>query len=602
MGTRIHDDKLELIRKSSDIVEVISDYVQLKKQGRNYVGLCPFHGEKTPSFSVSSEKQLYHCFGCGVGGNVFSFVKEIEGYTFIEAVKKLSERANIPLPELDDVTASKTDEQQEMARGHDLAAKFYNHILLNVNSGKVGLDYLYKRGFTKDMIDTFQLGFAPDSWDSLLNFLDKRKCDPKIMEQGGLLSIRDFDQKYYDRFRNRVMFPIWDSQGQVIAFGGRTLGDGKPKYLNSSETKIFSKSKTLYGLHLARPHIRKENLAVLFEGYVDVIAAWGAGVPNGVATLGTSLTEQQAKIIRRNAENVVVCYDSDEAGVQAAFRAASIMEALGAYVRVATLPESLDPDDFIQKYGAERFKTDVIGASLTLMAFKMQYLRRGKNLQDEGERMRYIEEVLKEIALLPRPVERDHYLRQIAEEFSLSLDALKQEQHQAFRAQKSSNNPKTEQQKQTEPKRKSFEKKKLLPAFHKAEQILLAHMMKDADISDTVQQRIGGQFNVDEYQAIAAYLYAFYAEGHYPDPAQFIQQIKDERLVTLATEIAMMDISDEISGKELDDYLRKIENYPKWVEIEQKEIEKKEAEKRKDVLLAAQIGMEIIKMTQELKR
>ncbi|WP_026674674.1 DNA primase [Alkalihalobacterium bogoriense] len=604
MGTRIPDETIEQIRKSSDIVDVIGDYVQLKKQGKNFSGLCPFHGEKTPSFSVSPDKQLYHCFGCGAGGNVFSFLREIEGYTFIEAVRQLAKRANIHLPETSrEDSDSSNHEQKEIAKGHELAAKFYHHILLNVKNGEEGLHYLKERGFTDEMIETFQIGYAPESWDSLVSFFEKRKLNMKLLEQSGLLGIREFDRKFYDRFRKRVMFPIWDGQGNVIAFGGRTLGDDKPKYLNSPETIIFSKSKTIYGLHLARPTIRKENQAVLFEGYVDVIAAWGAGVKNGVATLGTSLTEMQAKIIRRNAESVVICYDSDEAGIQAAFRAAGILEATGAYVKVAALPDKFDPDDYIQKFGGERFKTDVIGASLTLMAFKMQYLRRGKNLQDEGERMRYIEEVLGEITRLQNPVERDHYLRQIAEEFSLSLDALKQEQYRIFRASQSSR--KEQEQKPmvaTEFKRKPLEKKRLLPAFHNAERMLLAHMMRDADVCETVQQRIGGDFNVDEYQAISAYLYAYYAEGHHPNPGEFIHRIQDERLVTIATEIAMMNISEELSSQELDDYMKKIETYPKWMEIEKKEKEKREAEKRQDVLLAAKIGMEIIKMTQDLKR
>ncbi|MDE5413912.1 DNA primase [Alkalihalobacterium chitinilyticum] len=602
MGYRIPEEKVEEVRKSADIVEVINEYVQLKKQGRNYIGLCPFHGEKTPSFSVSPDKQLYHCFGCGAGGNVFSFLMELEGLSFVESVAKLGKKANVELPSIS-TDQKKSNEQSVIEAAHELAMKFYHHILLKTEMGAPGLNYLEQRGFTKEMLDTFQLGFAPNHWDSLTSLLEKRGFNLKALENAGLLSLREFDGKVFDRFRNRIMFPIWDGQGNVIAFGGRIIDDGKPKYLNSPETVLFNKSRTLYGIHLARPSIRKLNQAVLFEGYVDVISAWGAGVLNGIATLGTALTEEQAKVIRRNAETVILCYDSDEAGIQATSRAASILVQAGCYVKVALLPEGQDPDDYIRLNGGEHFKRDIIESSLTLMSFKMQYLRRGKNLQDEGERMRYIEEVLNEISDLPRAVERDHYLRQIASEFSLSLDALKQEQFRMYRERRN----KGEQQQSNvrsfvEVKKRGFEQKKLLPAFHNAERILLAYMMKNAEIAATIQEKVGGAFNIDEYHAIVAHLFAYYGEGYEPNPSLFIERLNDEKLRRVATEVAMLDIREDLSDQELDDYIKKIETYPKWVEIEQKEKEKKEAEKRNDVLLAAQIAMEIIQMKKDLKR
>ncbi|TWI57760.1 DNA primase [Halalkalibacter nanhaiisediminis] len=597
MSNRIPDEKVELIRRSSDIVEVISDHVQLKKQGRQYTGLCPFHGENTPSFSVSPDKQLYHCFGCGAGGNVFSFLMELEGLSFIESVKQLAERANIELPDFrSNETVSSSDSPQETMRSaHELAAKLYHHVLTLTEQGGQGRDYISERGFSREQIEQFQIGFAPDRWDALTTILSKRGFSLDVMVAASLLGKRDSDGGHYDRFRNRLMFPIWDGQGNVIAFGGRTITDEKPKYLNSSESPVFHKSKTLYGLHLARPLIRKEATAVLFEGYVDVIAAWGAGVKNGVATLGTALTEEQARVIRRNAETVILCYDSDKAGIEAAFRSAGILEPAGCTVKVAQMPEGLDPDDYIRTYGAARFVSDVIGASLTVMAFKMRYLRKGKNLQNEAERMRYIEDVLAEISTLNRAVERDHYLRQLADEFSLSLDALKQEQFQIFRAQRNKLKHSSEQ-KRTQV-RKSFEPKKLLPAYQNAERLLLAHMMRDVEIADRVQGRIGGAFNVDDHQAIAAYLFAYYGEGHLPNPSQFIQGLQDEKLVRIATELAMLSINEECEEQELLDYMRQIENYPKRVEIKQKELEMKHEQ---DPVEAAKILMKINRMKQEL--
>ncbi len=599
MSNRIPDEKVELVRRSSDIVEVISDHVQLKKQGRQYSGLCPFHGEKTPSFSVSPDKQLYHCFGCGAGGNVFSFLMELEGLSFVESVKQLADRANIELPDLqsgDDMPTSSANRPQEMMRSaHELAGRLYHHVLTLTEQGDQGRQYIEKRGFTREQLEHFQIGFAPDRWDALTTILTKREFPLEQMAQASLLGKRESDEGYYDRFRNRLMFPIWDGQGNVIAFGGRTVTNEKPKYLNSSESPIFHKGKTLYGLHLARPTIRKEAAAVLFEGYVDVIAAWGAGITNGVATLGTALTEEQARVIRRNAETVTLCYDSDKAGTEAAFRSARILEQVGCTVRVAQMPDGLDPDDYIRTYGAVRFRSDVIGSSLTLMAFKMRFLRKGKNMQNEGERMRYIEDVLTEISTLSRAVERDHYLRQLADEFSLSLDALKQEQFQIFRAQrKQQQYAPAEQRTQV---KKSLEQKKLLPAYQNAERLLLAHMMRDVEIAERVQERIGGGFNIDDYQAIAAFLFAYYGDGHSPNPSQFIQGLKDDKLIRVATELAMLSVNEECQEQELLDYMKQIENYPKRVEIKQMELEMK---REQDPVQAAKILMEISRMKREL--
>ncbi|WNF37728.1 DNA primase [Bacillaceae bacterium IKA-2] len=602
MGSRISEEKLEKIRNSVDIVDVISEYVQLKKQGRNMIGLCPFHGEKTPSFSVSAEKQLYHCFGCGAGGNAFSFIMAIEGLEFLDSVKRLGAQVNIDLPELEKNDApAATNEQNTMVAGSELAAKLYHHLLVQTEQGQGAREYLLQRGFNTEMIETFSIGFAPDTWDTLTLFFEKRNVRLEPMEQIGLLARRDFDGKLFDRFRNRIIFPIWNKDGKVVGFGGRVLGNEQPKYLNSSDSKIFNKSNILYGLHIARMEIRKKNEAVLFEGYVDVISAWQAGVKNSVATLGTAITDQQAKLIRRNAETVIICYDSDQAGLKATYRAIGILEAHNCYIKVARLPEGFDPDDFIQKYGQDKFRSEVIEANQTPMAFKMDYLRKGRNLQNEGERMKYIEEVLYEITSLSRVIERDHYLRQLGEEFSLSLDALKQELYRLNKHKKRQGNDQTTND---IPKVKTtfITQKKLLPAFHNAEKILLAYMMKDITVALAVQEKIKGNFNIDEYHAIAAHLYAYYGEGNEPNSSQFIQRLQDEKLSRIATEIAMMAISEELSEQELNDYLKRITNYPKVVEIEKKEKVRKEAENKEDHSQAARIAMEIIQMKKELKQ
>ncbi|KMK75965.1 DNA primase [Alkalihalobacillus pseudalcaliphilus] len=598
---RIPEEVVEQIRQSSDIVEVISDFVQLKKQGKQYTGLCPFHGENTPSFSVSPDKQLYHCFGCGASGNVFSFLMNHENYSFLETVQKLAERSRIELPEnVQSTDVVKNQPYQVMLDGHELAAKLYHHILLLTKEGKKGLEYATDiRGFTKEQIEHFQIGVVPDRWDTLVTVFNKRNLALNQMVIGGLLGTQESSGDYYDRFRNRLMFPIWNAQGKVVGFNGRSLGEDKPKYLNSPETPIFHKGQTLYAFHLARSEIRKSNTAILFEGAVDVIAAWGAGIQHSIATLGTALSQEQAKRIRRNAEMVTICYDSDKAGIEAAFKASQILEEVGCNVKVALMPNGLDPDDYIKKFGAERFKNDVLGASLTVMAFKMHYLRKGRNLQDESERLQYIDLVLSEIANLPRAIERDHYLRQVAEEFSLSLDALKQEQYRLYREGKKQTTPvhaKTEQGVKLE--KRNFEQKKLFPAYHNAERLLLSHMIRNEEIAEKVQERIGGHFNVDEHHAIAAYLYAFYGEGLEPNPGAFIQKISDGRIQRLASEIAMLKIDEDCSEQVIEDYIKQIENYPKWVEIHKKQLELKHEQ---DPLVFAKLQMEIIKMKRELQ-
>ncbi|WP_077214005.1 DNA primase [Bacillus dakarensis] len=604
MAERIAEEKINEIRQAVDIVEVISDYVQLKKQGRNYFGLCPFHGENTPSFSVSSDKQIFHCFGCGAGGNVFSFLMELEGYSFQETAVMLAKKANI---ELDLPSSSFSKESsvpndfQLMVEAHDLLRKFYHHLLVNTKDGQHALEYLLNRGFTLEAIEKFQIGYALNSWDFVFKFLSKRNYQPAILEKAGLIIKREKDGSYFDRFRDRIMFPILDAKGNTVAFSGRSLGAGEPKYLNSPETAIFNKSKILYNFHLARAAIRKSRQMVLFEGFADCIAANRAGIENGVATMGTSLTDDHVVLIRRNAESVTICYDSDNAGIEAAYRAATLLTESGTQVKIAVMPDGNDPDDYIKKYGTDKFNHEVIGSSLTFMAFKLLYLKRGKDLQNEGNRLQYIEEVLREISQLDKAVERDHYLRQLASEFSISLEALKEQQKQIYYA-----NRKNNRGKQASGLNQSFVPQKsaepLRPAFHNAERRLISYMMRDPNIAYKVQDMLNGHpFNVDEHQAIITYLYGYYEKGMEPDPSQFINFLEDDHLRRIVANIEMMSISEELTEQELSDYIKQVLNHQKMLKIKEKEAEEKEAERQKDFIKAAQIAMEIIQLRKSLK-
>ncbi|KML37903.1 DNA primase [Cytobacillus firmus] len=604
MAERIAEEKVNEIRQAVDIVDVIGDYIQLNKQGRNYFGLCPFHGENTPSFSVSPEKQIYHCFGCGAGGNAFSFIMDLEGYSFQEAALKLAEKGNIKL-EIDASAASAKSmplDVQQMMEAHELLRKFYHHLLVNTKDGQHALEYLLNRGFTMESIEKFQIGYSLKSWDFVFKFLTKRKFPEGVMERAGLIIKREKDGNYFDRFRDRIMFPIFDRSGNTIAFSGRSLGADEPKYLNSPETAIFNKSKTLYNFHLARPQIKKLQRAVLFEGFADVIAADRAGVGNGVGTMGTALTEEHVASLRRNVQSITICYDSDNAGIEAAYRAANLLTEAGCQIRVALMPDGYDPDDYIKEHGEEKFRHDVIESSITFMAFKLLYLRRGKRLQNEGDRLLYIEEVLKEISRLDKAVERDHYLRQMANEFSLSLEALKEQQKQVYYTEKRKSSQKGkgafEPQKRLQtPKRADS----LKPAFHTAERRLIAHMLRSSDIAFKVQDMLqGNTFNIDEHQAIITYLLGFYEKGHTPDPSAFINFINDEKLKRIVVDIEMMSINDEISEQELSDYLKQVLNYQKMLKIKEKLNEEKEAERQKDYAKAALIAMEILHLRKSL--
>jgi DNA primase len=598
MAERIEEEKLNEIRQSVDIVELISDYVQLKKQGRNYFGLCPFHGENTPSFSVSPDKQIYHCFGCGAGGNIFSFLMEIEGLSFQEAALKLAEKANIvlelPSGSLSKETSMPADFQQMIA-AHELLRKFYHHLLVNTKDGQHALEYLLNRGFTQESIEKFQIGYALNSWDFVFKFLTKRQFDPLLLEKAGLIIKRERDGSYFDRFRDRIMFPIFDQKGKTIAFSGRTLGAGEPKYLNSPETAIFNKSKILYNFHMARPNIRKLQQVILFEGFADCIAADRAGIENGVATMGTALTEEHIALIRRNTQSVTICYDSDSAGIEAASRAARLLSDSGCQIRISLMPDELDPDEYIRKFGGERFHTEVIDSSLTLTSFRLLYLRRGKNLQNEGDRLKYIEEVLKEISMLDKAVERDLYLRQISNEFSISLEALKEQQEQIVL---------TNKRNRKEKKPSIFALRpveQLRPAYYNAERRLISYMMRDPNIAYRVQEMLNGYpFNVDEHQAIITYLLGYYEKGLEPEPSHFMNYLEDDKLKRIVANIEMMSVKEDLTEQELSDYIKQVLNHQKMLKIKEKEAEEKEAERQKDYKKAAAIAMEIIQLRKSL--
>lgn len=603
---RIPEEIIDAVLKAHDIIDVIGKVVHLTKRGKNWVGLCPFHSEKTPSFTVSPEKQTYHCFGCGVGGDVIRFVMDTEGLRFPEAVRKLAEEAGIPV-EAGHETPVETEEQRRrrmILDAHELAATLYHHLLKNTSEGYGALAYLRSRGFTDKWIDEFRIGYAPDSWDTLVRFLAEKKFDLPLMETGGLIMARTGSDGYYDRFRNRILFPIHDAQGRVIGFSGRVIGEGQPKYLNSPETPVFSKSRTLFNLHRARPAIRKTGRAVLFEGHVDVIRAYGTGTRNAIATMGTALTEQHCTALRRLAEHVVLCYDGDEAGRTAAARALVMLEAAGCSVTVALLPDGMDPDDYIAKYGGEAFRERIVEGAVPAAKFKLLHLRRRFALSTDEGRLKYIQAALKLVAELDAPTEREFYVRELSDEYGFSIEALNEQLRQIRREMQKNrrigDNNRTTWNNGMQSENGNKGVPALKPAYHNAERKLLALMLEDRDIALYVQERLADRFNVEAHAAIAAYLYAYYAQGHEPNPGLFIAGLDDPRLKDVAGSLAFEDTAG-INGQAIDDFVREIKKYPKIRELQRKKEEQKQAERAGDLERAQQIGMEIISLDRELK-
>ncbi len=599
MGNRIPDELIEQVRQSVDIVDVVSEYVPLKKQGRNYFGLCPFHGESTPSFSVSPEKQIFHCFGCGAGGNSISFIMQLEGLNFQESVHQLAQKANITLPTdaIDTVKNPQSTEQAIMHEAHEFVKKYYHHLLVNTTEGKEALEYLINRGISKEEIKHFELGVALDSWDAVTKVLEKRGYSMPIMEKAGLVVRNERDGNYYDRFRDRLIFPIHNHQGKIVAFSGRIMGEGSPKYLNSPESSIFHKGKLLYHFYQAKNVMRKQNRAVLMEGFADVISAYKAGVNDAVATMGTSLTEDQAKVLKTSVDQIIICYDSDQAGINATEKAANILQKEGFTIKVAQMPDGLDPDEYIRQFGAEKFNSSIIEASVSLMSFKMQYHRKGKNLLDETVKFQYIKEMLQEIAKLGQLIEQDYYLNQLSKEFSISIEVLKKEFGQySNQANRITNVTEVK----TDIKR-DITSKTLLPAHVRAEQTLLAHMLNSSEVTEKVRQQYQGLFYNNDYSEIIIHLYAYYEEGNESNISKFMNYLPSKRLLEVVSKIVNLQIAPELTERELKDYLDALNNYDKQQRIREKEIDLKKAEREGDFVKAATILQQITQLRSSMK-
>lgn len=547
------DDLIEEIRLKNDIVEVISDYVKLKKTGGSYVGLCPFHNEKTPSFSVSPSKQMYHCFGCGEGGNVFTFLMKYENDTFIEAVTRLAERAGIDLPKAKYTNEEKIERDIKAAilEVNKEAAKFYYHQLRSPN-GEQGYKYFKERGLSDETMIKFGLGYSLKYSNSLYEYLKKKGFTDDIMRESGL--IKYSEKGVYDAFWNRVMYPIMNNANKVIGFGGRVLGDGKPKYINSPETKVFDKSRNLYGLNIARSS-RRGNM-ILCEGYMDVIALHQAGVDNAVASLGTAFTTGHAHIIKKYTDQVLLTFDSDGAGVKAALRAIPMLRAAGLSVKVINMRPYKDPDELIKNMGKEEFEKRIMQAENAFI-YEIRMLMAGVDLKDPDEKTGFYGKVADRLLLFPDEMERNVYLDAVCEEFMIpkeSMERLVYKKSLTYTGE-------VVQSRADENKKNT---KKLDDGVKQSQKILLTWLIEDNTIYEKIKTIITEADFIDPfYNKVAALLFEQLRNGDVK-PARILNNFTEEKEQNEAAGMFHASLSEGLSGQEkeksLNEIIKKVKN------------------------------------------
>lgn len=530
---------IEEVVSRNDIVDVISGYIKLKKSGSSYVGLCPFHNEKSPSFSVSGTKQMYHCFGCGVGGNVITFVMEYENYTFPEAVKMLADRAGIALPvmEYSGEDRRERDIKTKLLEINKIAATFYYHQLKSP-AGQSGLDYLKKRQLSDKTINTFGLGYAPQLTGDLYRMLKEKGYDDELLKESGLFT---YEKGIREKFWNRVIFPIMDINNKVIGFGGRVMGDGKPKYLNSPETKLFDKSKNLYGLNVARSS-RKNNL-IICEGYMDVISMHQAGFNQAVASLGTALTPGHARLMKRYTDNVLITYDSDEAGVKAALRAIPILKEAGLSTKVINMRPYKDPDEFIKALGTEAFQERIDKAENSFM-YEIGIIEKNYNRSDPESETAFEREVANKLVQFSEKLERDNYMKAVCRQFMIPEDGMR-EMVIRIGSQSGIIPRQTQPVRRMEPARKKKE-----DGIRQAEKILLTWMIEDGDIYDKVSEYIQPDDFIDSlFKDVASKVYEQYETGSV-NPAAIIGSYSDGDMHSEIAAMFSAELSESLSKSE----------------------------------------------------
>lgn len=539
------EDVIEEVRTRNDIVDVISGYVKLQKKGSNYFGLCPFHNEKSPSFSVSPQKQMYYCFGCGAGGNVITFVMEYENYTFPEALKVLADRAGVKLPEVEysREERARADKRSTLLEINKLAANYF-YYQLHQPQGKIGYDYFKKRELSDETIRRFGLGFANKTSNDLYQYLRAKGYGDEILKDTGLVTMEE--RGTYDKFWNRVMFPIMDVNNRVIGFGGRVMGDGTPKYLNSPETMIFDKSRNLYGLNYARTSREKYMLAC--EGYMDVIAMHQAGFTNAVASLGTAFTTQHAALLKRYTDTVILTYDSDGAGVKAALRAIPILKEAGISTRVLNLKPYKDPDEFIKNLGPEAFRERIEQAQNSFL-FEIDVLKRDYQMDDPEQRTRFQNAVARKLLEFPEAMERDNYIRAVAQAQFLPYEDLKRLVNR-LGSQLGGRVPAPENRAPME-EREAKKKKEKDGGIRRSQRLLLTWLIEKPELFEKIAGIVGPEdFREPLYHEVAQMVFESHKNGSV-NPAGILNHfINDEEQYKEVAALFHADLKESLNNEE----------------------------------------------------
>ncbi|MBC5711232.1 DNA primase [Hungatella sp. L12] len=538
---RYPEEVVEEVRMKNDIVDVISGYVKLQKKGSNYFGLCPFHNEKSPSFSVSPSKQMYYCFGCGAGGNVITFVMEYENYSFMEALQMLADRAGVALPKQEYSKEAKeaADLRTALLEINRMAANYYYFQLTNPQ-GEVGYRYLRDRQLADDTIRHFGLGFANKTSDDLYRYLRAKGYDDKILKETGLVTIEE--RGAHDKFWNRVMFPIMDVNNRVIGFGGRVMGAGEPKYLNSPETKLFDKSRNLYGLNYAR--LSREKYILICEGYMDVIAMHQAGFTNAVASLGTAFTTQHAALLKRYTDKVVLTYDSDGAGTKAALRAIPILRDVGMSIRVLNMQPYKDPDEFIKNMGAEAFRERIEQARNSFL-FEIDVLKRNYEMDDPEQKTEFYNQVAKKLCEFPEALERENYLEAVSREFFINYEDLKRLVNR-MGARLGPVAPREEEENTAGKKKKDRE-----DGRNQSQRLLLTWLIENPFLFDKIEGIITpDDFIEDLYHQVARMVFDGHAAGNL-NPAEILNHfINDEEQYRVVAGLFNASLKESLDNEE----------------------------------------------------
>ncbi|HDB7096100.1 TPA: DNA primase [Staphylococcus aureus] len=556
---RIDQSIINEIKDKTDILDLVSEYVKLEKRGRNYIGLCPFHDEKTPSFTVSEDKQICHCFGCKKGGNVFQFTQEIKDISFVEAVKELGDRVNVAV----DIEATQSNSNVQIASDdlqmiemHELIQEFYYYALTKTVEGEQALTYLQERGFTDALIKERGIGFAPDSSHFCHDFLQKKGYDIELAYEAGLLSRNEENFSYYDRFRNRIMFPLKNAQGRIVGYSGRTYTGQEPKYLNSPETPIFQKRKLLYNLDKARKSIRKLDEIVLLEGFMDVIKSDTAGLKNVVATMGTQLSDEHITFIRKLTSNITLMFDGDFAGSEATLKTGQNLLQQGLNVFVIQLPSGMDPDEYIGKYGNDAFTAFVKNDKKSFAHYKVSILK-DEIAHNDLSYERYLKELSHDISLMKSSILQQKALNDVAPFFNVSPERLANEIQ--FNQAPANYYPEDEYGGYIEPEPIGMAQFDNLSRQEKAERAFLKHLMRDKDTFLNYYESVDkDNFTNQHFKYVFEVLHDFYAENDQYNISDAVQYVNSNELRETLISLEQYNLNDEPYENEIDDYVNVI--------------------------------------------